>query len=110
MKNKNVRRVAFIASILFSSFKGVVHAQPIVPPHTGPGIPDVVIAILVGLFIGGALFAIFVKIAGAIERGLRKRMLLRWILIARWGFFGVGLLIWAAFFVFSLWFFGVLLF
>ncbi|NOR52810.1 MAG: hypothetical protein GQ536_01810 [Candidatus Aminicenantes bacterium] len=108
MKNKNVRRVAFIVSILFSSFGVVVHAQPIVPPHMGPGLSNVVIAILIGFFIGGALFAIILKIGNAIERVLRKRMLLGWILIARWGSFGVGLLIWAAFIVFSLWFFGAL--
>ncbi len=108
MKNINVRCVAVIVSTIFSSFGGVVHAQPIVPPHMGPGLSDVVIAILIGFFIGTALFGIVLKIGIAIERALRKRMILNWILIARWSSLGVGLLIGIAFFVFSLWFFGVL--
>ena len=52
----------------FWSGAGAAWAQPPMPPHMGPALPDWLIGGLIGFFVGGGVCMIFIKMAETIYR------------------------------------------
>jgi hypothetical protein len=89
-----LRGPAFVAALMlgFIMLNAAVRAQPLMPPHMGPSLPDWLIGGLMGFFVGGGICMLFIKIAEVIGRAARGKT---WSRILGVIFIVLGLAAWA---------------